>query len=172
MRAAKAIQSKHDDLSVPVAEDSFLAMLTSREYLKTPTQIRVHEIDDALRTSIPQAFHTTKPKNENDLNDKIQALLTASGKRFTREYPVLQFGISSYHADLSDDTLVIESKYLRGKISPSVATEGIAADITKIAKGVPVLFVVYDPERKITNDDEFISSYEQKRSSCYVRIFR
>jgi hypothetical protein len=172
MRAAKAIQAKHDDLRIPVAMDSFVSMLTSREYLKTPVQIRVDEIDRVLRTSIPQLFHTIKPESENDLNDKVQALLTASGERFTREYPVLQFGISSYRADLSDDSLIIESKYLRGRTPPSVATEGIAADITKIATGIPVMFIVYDPERKISNDDEFIISYERKRDFCCVRIYR
>jgi hypothetical protein len=172
MRAAKAIQAKHDDLSVPVATDSFVSMLTSREYLRTPVQIRVDEIDSVLRTSIPQAFHTDRPKNENAFNDTVQSLLTAAGNRFTREYPALKFGISEYRPDLSDDSLIIESKYLRGKTSPSVATEGIAADITKIATGIPVMFVVYDPERKIPDDEKFISSYEQKRKFCSVRIYR
>ena len=172
MRAAKVMQSKHEDLSIPIVNDSLLSMLSSREYLKTPTQIRVEEIDKVLIPSIPQTFHAVKPKDENDFRDKVQALLTAAGNQFTREYPVLRFGISSYRADLSDDSIIIESKYLRGKTSPSVATEGIAADITKIPNRISLLFVVYDPERKITEDVEFISSFEGKRQSCFVRIYR
>jgi len=172
IRAAKAIQAKHDDLSNPIACDSLLSMLSSREYLKTPTQIRVEEIDKVLIPSIPQTFHSAKPKDENDFSDKVQALLTAAGNRFTREYPVLRFGISSYRADLSEDTLIIESKYLRGKTTPSVATEGIAADITKVPDRFSLLFVVYDPERNISEDIEFISSFEQKRPLCFVRIYR
>jgi len=171
LRAAKAMQLKHDDLSAPIANDSLLSMLASREYLKTPTQIRVEEIDKILKASIPQAFYTAKPQNENDFSNKIQALLTAAGGDFTREYPVLRFGISSYRADLSEDSLIIESKYLRTRTSPSVATEGIAADITKVSN-MPVLFVVYDPERKISDDTVFISSFENKRPFCFVRIFR
>jgi hypothetical protein len=172
LRAAKAMQSKHDNLSIPIAGDSLLSMLSSREYLKTPTQIRIEKIENVLWRSIPQAFHTAKPKNEDDFNNKIQALVTAAGSSFTREYPVLKFGISSYRADLSEDTLIIESKYLRGKTPPSVATEAIAADITKIPNGLSVLFIVYDPERKISDDITFISSFEEKRQFCFVRIFR
>jgi hypothetical protein len=172
MRAAKAMQSKHDNLSIPIASDSLISMLSSREYLKTPTQIRVEEIEKVLLRSIPQAFHTSKPKNEDDFNNNIQALLTAAGSSFTREYPVLKFGISSYRADLSEDALIIESKYLRGKTPPSVATEAIAADITKIPNELSVLFIVYDPERKISDDTIFISSFEEKRQLCFVRIFR
>jgi len=172
MRAAKAMQSKHDNLSIPIASDSLISMLSSREYLKTPTQIRVEEIEKVLLKSIPQAFHTSKPKNEDDFNNNIQALLTAAGSSFTREYPVLRFGISSYRADLSEDALIVESKYLRGKTPPSVATEAIAADITKIPNGLSVLFIVYDPERKISDDTIFISSFEEKRQLCFIRIFR
>jgi hypothetical protein len=172
MCAAKAMQSKHEDLRIPIASDSLLSMLSTREYLKTPTQIRVEEIEKVLWKSIPQAFRSSQPKNENEFNNTVQALLTAAGSSFTREYPVLKFGISSYRADLSEDTLIIESKYLRGKASPSVATEDIAADITKIPNGPSVLFIVYDPERKITDDTTFINSFEEKRYLCFVRIFR
>jgi len=172
LRGAKKMQILYDDLSKPIESDSFLSMLSSREYLKTPIEIRVIEIDSVLRKSIPQLFHTAKPKNEQDFNDKVQAILTANGNCFTREYPVLKFGISSYRADLSEDGLIIESKYIRGKTSPSKASEGINADITQITEGIGVMFIVYDPERNIVNDDEYCNSYEKKRPSCYVRIYR
>jgi 7-cyano-7-deazaguanine synthase in queuosine biosynthesis len=172
LRAAQSMRTKHDDLSVPASGNSFLSMLSTRDYLKTPTHIRVDEIDKVLRTSIPQAFHTDKPKSENDFNDTVQALLSAAGNTFTREYPVLKFGITNYRADLADDSLLIESKYLRGSTTPSTATEAISADITKISKALSVLFVVYDPERKISNDDDYISSFEKIRQDCFVKVYR
>jgi 7-cyano-7-deazaguanine synthase in queuosine biosynthesis len=172
MRAVKSIQVKHENLSVPIADDSFLSMLSSREYLKTPTQIRVEEIDKMLRASIPKTFHSAKPTNENDFSNKVEGLLTAAGNNFTREYPVLKFGITSYRADISDDGLIIESKYLRNKTTPSVATDGIAADIIKAQDAPGILFIIYDPERKIVDDIEFCRSFETKRDSCYVRIYR
>ena len=172
LRGAQIMRTKCDDLSIPILDNSFLSMVSSRDYLKTPTLIRVDEIDRVLRTSIPQAFHKEKPKNENDFNDKVKALLDAAGNSFTREYPVLRFGISSYRADIADEGLIIESKYLRGKVAPSVATEGISADITKIPDGIGLLFVVYDPERNIPNDNDYINGFQDKRQDCYVRVYR
>lgn len=172
LRATQAMRTKYEDLSAPTQDHSFLSMVSSREYLKTPTLIRVEEIDQIFKGSIPQMFLTEKPKDENDFNNKIKALLDAAGKSFTREYPVLKFGITSYRADLAEDSLIIESKYLRGKISPSVATSGIAEDITKVPSGNGLLFVIYDPERKIKNDDEFMGAFQSKRKDCFVRVYR
>jgi len=171
-RAARSMRLKHEDLSIPLMDNSLLSILSTRDYLKTSAHNRVDEIDSVLKKSIPQAFHTDKPKSENDLNDTIQALLTAAGETFTREYPVLKFGITNYRPDLADSSLIIETKFLRTNTSPSVATEGISADITKIPIGFSVLFVVYDPERRIPNDDEFIGSLESKRNDCFVRVYR
>jgi len=171
MKAAKEIQQKHEDLSIPVTANSFLEMLSSREYLNSPVAIRVSEIDKLLNSAMATMFQREKPQSENDMNDKIQAILNIKGV-FTREYPVLLFGITSYRADHAQEFLIIESKYLRGKTTPSVISEGIAADITKIPKEYSVMFIVYDPERKIVNDTQYIKDYEQKRKSCFVRIYR
>lgn len=171
LEAAKNMQQKYDDLSVPVVENSFIYMLANREYLKSPFILRVSEIDSLLINAIPTMFQREKPKGENDFNDKVQAILSVKGQ-FTREYPVLQFGISSYKADHAQDCLIVESKYIRGDTTPSKVTEGIAADMTKIPEKFDVMFVVYDPERKIIADDQYIASFEQRRGSCHVRIYR
>ena len=172
LKAAKAMQLKFDDLSIAYDKNSFLEMIAQRQYLSSPVQIRVNEIDSLLRKAIPITFQREKPKNENDFNDKVQGLLSLHGN-FTREYPVLQFGETVYKPDHAQDGLVIESKYLRTNTTPSIASEGIAADIVKIPSTVAgILFVVYDPERKIVNDNVFINSFDNKRDSCYVRIYR
>ena len=129
-------------------------------------------MDTILRKAIPMSFQREKPKDENDMNDKVQALLSTQGE-FTREYPALQFGETAYKADHAKDGLIIESKFPRGKTAKSTVSEGIAADITKIPSSVAgILFVVYDPERKITDDDLFISTFEATRQNCFVRIYR
>jgi len=172
LKAAKAMQLKFDDLSIAYDKNSFLKMIAQRQYLSSPVQIRVNEIDSLLREAIPITFQSQKPKNENDFNDKVQGLLSINGS-FSREYPVMQFGETAYKPDHAQDRLVIESKYLRTNTTPSVASEGIAADIVKIPSTVAgILFVVYDPERKIVKDDVFINSFTDKRDSCYVRIYR
>lgn len=169
--AAKRIQAQYEDLSIKNPKDSLLEMLAKREHLITPTLSRVNEIDQYLRVAIPLMFQREAPANENDFNDKVQALLVGKGD-FEREYPILQFGITSYKADHSQDMLLIESKYIRGNTSPSVVTDGIASDITLVPNEYGLYFIVYDPERRIGSDMKFISSLESKRESCFVRIYR
>ena len=65
-------------------------------------------------------FQREKLKNENDLNDKIQSLLTSYGK-FKREYPPISCGITKYTPDHSQNFLIIETKYIRAHTTPSVA---------------------------------------------------
>jgi hypothetical protein len=169
--AATAMRNKYDDLTKPINKNSLLSILSERQYMNTPFYNRVVEIDSILRRSIPDIFQNDKPKNENDFNAKLHGLLNVQDD-FLREYPVLQFGLSSYRADQSQGNLLVESKYLRGKTPPSVASEGIAADITKIPDNCGILFVVYDPERQISDDYVFIQAYESKRKDCYVRVYR
>ncbi|OPY59461.1 MAG: 7-cyano-7-deazaguanine synthase [Pelotomaculum sp. PtaU1.Bin065] len=169
--AAKRIQAQCEDLSAKNPKDSLLEMLATREHLATPTLSRVNEIDQYPKVAIPLMFQREPPANENDFNDKVQALLVSKGD-FEREYPVLQFGITSYKADHSQDMLLIESKYIRSNTSPSVATNGIASDITLVPNEFGLYFVVYDPERRIGSDMKFISNLESKRESCFVRIYR
>jgi len=169
--AAKRMQDRYEDLTAAIPKDSMLEMLARRDHLVSPTLSRVLEIDKYLRIAIPMMFQRTQPTSENDLNDKIQALLSTKGD-FEREYPVLQFGTTSYKADHSQDVLLIEAKYIRGKTSPSVASGGIAGDITQIPNEFGLYFTVYDPERQIIDDDTYIRGFEAKRENCYVRIYR
>jgi hypothetical protein len=172
LRASKSMRAKFEDLTSPTPDNSFLSMLSSRDYLKTPTLIRVEEIDQVLRNQIPQIFSTGNLKDETDFSNKVKSLLEAAGGSFTREYPVLKFGITSYRADISTDNLIIESKYIRANSTPSVASSGIAEDITKVPNEHGLLFVVYDPERRIIHDDEFINAFQGKRADCFIRIYR
>jgi 7-cyano-7-deazaguanine synthase in queuosine biosynthesis len=169
--ALTKMKSKYENLLKAVPENSLLEIIDKREYLYAPFYARVSEIDKTLKDAIPKMFQTEKPKNELDLNSKIQAFLSGYGK-FEREYPELLFGITNYRADHSQDKLIIETKYIRNGTSPSKATEGIAADITKIHKDYGVYFIVYDPDRAIIDDTSFITSFEEKRNDCYVRIYR
>lgn len=172
LRAAQQMQFKYDDLRTPISEKSFLKILSNREYLKTPFERRVEEIDDRLRRSMPSLFHTEKPKDENDFNDKVVALLNSANERWFREFPTIKFGITHYRADGYYDGLIIESKYIRTNTSPSKAAEGIAADITQINEDQNVLFIVYDPYRRIVDDEEYCTSFMKKKPNCFVKIYR
>jgi hypothetical protein len=172
--AASKMQQKHNDLRSPVPTNSLLQIIASKEYLKTPFQTRVEEIDNFLRDKIRIIFQRVKPANENDFNDKIEALLSGIGL-FSREFPPLKFGITKYIPDHSQDELLIESKYIRKSITPSVASQGIAADITQVtqkSKKCGIYFIVYDPAIQINNDKEFTDGFQGVRENCYVRIYR
>jgi 7-cyano-7-deazaguanine synthase in queuosine biosynthesis len=169
--AARKMQYKFDDLKQPIPKNSLIEMVNNREFLNSPFYVRVDEINKILLNAIPKMFQDQKPINESDLNDKIQALLSSHGK-FSREYPELSFGITNYRADHSQDKLIIEAKYIRKGTTPSKATEGISADITKIQNFYGICFIVYDPYRAIIDDDLYVTSFEEKRDNCYVRIYR
>ena len=66
-------------------------------------------------------------------------------------------------------------KFIRKGTTPSKASEGIAADITKIPNDdtvAGILFVIYDPNRAITDDRLYMSDFEKARVNCSVRIYR
>lgn len=176
--AIKEIQYRFDEPFSKYADNTFLKMIAERRFLMAPTYRRVQEINRLLSNSIRLMFQKNEPKDENDLNDKIEAILSSyEGGRFTREYPSLAFGLTTYKADHAIDGLIIEAKYLRKSTRPSVATEGIAADITKVPDDIAgILFIVYDPERSIKDEETYIHDLEDRGKKrgleCYVRIYR
>ena len=110
---------------------------------------------------------------QGDLNDKISAILNTDRDKFAREHPAVRFGLATAIPDHSkmDNDLVIETKYLRGSTTPSRASDGMAADLTKYPPTAHILFVVYDPERAISDDQAFRSGFEDK-GRCTVQVIR
>ena len=75
------------------------------------------------------------------------------------------------HALVVDVSLLFETKYIRENTPPSKATEGMAADLTKYPAGSHILFLVYDPHRKIADDRVFKRDFASK-GKCTVTILR
>lgn len=171
IRASKNIAFRYDNLSEMPFKPSLLSVLSDRSYLQSPILMRVSEIDQILKHSIPLSFQRNRPESENAFNDMVQGVLTTHGK-FTREFPIIQFGLTAYKADHSNGDLIVESKYLRGNTTPSVAIRGITTDIVQIPTEYGIMFVIYDPDRSIKDDDEFISALQKYRDNCYVKIYR
>ena len=173
LEALKEIRRHRDDLRYKVRNDSLLQLISDREYLKKAPERLAEQIGMMLRKNIPIAFKTVKPKSENQLNDQIDALLRVHGDNFRREFPTTTFCLSKIVPDHEAKTtsLLIEAKYIRNRTSPSKASEGIAADITKYPKEAFILFVVYDPERAITDDETYTNDIKSKRE-CNVLVIR
>jgi hypothetical protein len=170
--AIKNIRNIHEDIMKRPPDNSLLQMINNRDYMITPFKRKMNEIDIVLKDVFPGMYKNALPKDERDFNNKLQAILKTQGK-FEREYPFIRFGITGYIADHSNEYLLIESKYIRGaKIVPSKITGEIASDITMVPSNHGYYCVVYDPERKITDDTAFCTALESKRTNCFIKIYR
>lgn len=173
INAIAKMREKHDKLETKIAKGTLLSLVAEREYLKQPVLRLVKAVSDRLSIALPLAFQTNSPKDEHDLNDKINAILNTEHDKFAREHPAVRFGLATAIPDHSktENDLVIETKYLRGSTTPSRASDGMAADLIKYPPTAHILFVVYDPERAISDDQTFREAFEQ-RGRCTVFIIR
>ena len=94
-------------------------------------------------------------------------------RQLKSEHPAVNFAGARVIPDheLPAADLLIEAKYIRGNTPPSRATEGMAADLTKYPQSAHILFLVYDPERAIANDTDFVGDFEG-RGRCTVQLIR
>jgi 7-cyano-7-deazaguanine synthase in queuosine biosynthesis len=170
--AIKRMRDLFDNPFREIPSGSFLAMVSTRDYLRRPVELAAQDIESRLRTSIPKAFRREQPKNEPDFGDKVEAILEADFPRLRREYPAIRFALGRVIPDFSIDgsDIIIENKYVRGGTSPSKVSEGIAADLTKYPETAYKMFVIYDPGRSIIDDREFCEAFT--RNDCKICVIR
>lgn len=168
----EAVRSLNDPTAKP-KPDTLLALIAQREYLKSPIERLLEAVCTKLARGIPAMFKQVPPKNENDFNDKVDALLNSAKPEFDREHPTVSFARAKMVPDhlKAENGIAIESKYVRKGTSPSKATDGIAADMFKLPAELFKLMVVYDPDRSITDDEEFAAAFEA-RGNCRVLVVR
>ncbi|MEP1305978.1 MAG: hypothetical protein ABJM22_08800, partial [Balneola sp.] len=155
-----------------IVSGSFLDIVKEREYLKEPVKNLALKIYEKLNNSLPIAFKKNKPANENDLNDKINAILKGEEDNYEREFPYVSFALAKTVPDHSIGyRLFIETKYIRTNTTPSVITDGIGSDLIKYPETSHKLFLIYDPEGQIADREKFISDFES-RDNCTVRIIK
>ncbi len=172
-KAIRLMREEHDDPFTKPTSGSFIELVSDREYLKEPVERLVRTICARLARSIPTAFQRHRPNSENEVNDQVQAILNDDAIKYEREFPVVRFALARAIPDhsVSGHDLFIETKYPRGSTTPSKISEGMAADLTKYPPGCHILFLVYDPERRITDDVIFSKGFEA-RGRCTVSIIR
>jgi hypothetical protein len=166
------MRSKYDKPFKKRSNESFLKIIANKEYLKTPVELLVQDICSKLNKALPIIFgNNNRPKNENALNNTIHGIIEKERENYSREYPFIRFATANTVPDHSLDDLFIEAKYLRGNTTPSKATEGISADLTKYPTNKHKLFIVYDPDRSISDDEKFVNDFQAK-GNCTVNIIR
>lgn len=168
------MRSVHDDPFSLIAKGSFLDIVKEKEYLKPDVRRLCARITDKLQTVIPIMFKNNAPKNENDLNDKINAIINGEADQYGREFPSIRFSSIRTVIDHSfaSHNLLIESKFLRGNTGERVITDAIGADMIKYPKEAHLLFLLYDPERKISLDSLLKETFEAKQSNVTISIIR
>ncbi len=160
--ALRRMRNVHEGVFCPLEEDSLLKVISDREFLKAPIERLATSIESRLESALPKTFRKVRPKNEADLNDKIEGLLDTWRDDLLREHPSVPFARAGVVPDfsLSRGHLLIEGKYVRGTTPPSKVTEGMAADLTKYPPEAHILFVVFDPDRAISDRDRLKRDFE------------
>ncbi len=155
------------------SNNSLFEILSTRPYLDEPARLVANRISEKLKTTIPLAFQSRKPIDEKELKNQIEALLNGEKSKLKREYPYVSFALGGTVPDFSNvsPSLFIEVKYPRGNISPSQTNKEIAEDFTKYPEEAFLLIVIYDPERKVKNDEQFSKDFINKRACefCFIR---
>lgn len=154
-----------------IVPGSFLDIVRDRDYLRSDSKNLANTISNKLARALPIAFSTTKPKSERELNDSINAILSNEKDEYSREFPYVAFAMAKAVPDhaINGMDLFIEAKYIRGNTSPSKASEGLAADMSKYPSDTHKLFIVYDPECKISDRENFKKEFENK-GNCTLTI--
>lgn len=135
--------------------------LHNQVFDRTPADRLSETIGIKLQLALPIAVQRHRPPNENALNDIIQAVLASEEAKWHREYPHVRFGIGTTIPDHgAEGDLCIEAKYLKQQ-SPSAITDQLSADIIKY-RPMHILFVLYDPERRISDEFTFSAAYKSE----------
>ncbi len=173
--SASKMRLKHDDISYNVEKNSFLDIMNERSFLKPSVNLLVEEICKKLGKAVPISFQKNQPKNENDLNDKINGIIASEKIEYEREFPSISFALAKTIPDhatsINGTNLLIETKYIRNSTTPSVINDGISSDLIKYPSECHKLFVIYDPYRQISDDKRFKNDFESK-SNCTIFIVR
>ncbi len=137
---------------------SMLRLIAGSEHLTSTWKRFANKLIAILQSGIPVACQTEKPANEPRLQEICDGILSTHESDLIREFPFMHWSSSSTKPDWSSEifSLWVELKYVREKRDIREITEAIAADITKYGDNQRhVLFVVYDPQHLITDEDRF-----------------
>jgi hypothetical protein len=163
---------RHDPLE-PLAPLSLLGLVGGGEHVKSPADRFADAVERIVRPAIAPMFALQRPTGEPDLNAKLGALLSSHFPELRSEHPAVSFAMARVIPDheLPSINVLIETKFVRAGTPPSKASDGMAADLTKYPVECHILFIVYDPDRSIVNDERFGSDFEG-RGRCRVLVVR
>ncbi|HEY3321211.1 MAG TPA: hypothetical protein VGP72_12145 [Planctomycetota bacterium] len=172
----KAQINAHSDsvMDGTLEKTSLLARVFGGEHRVACWRRFADRIVEVLRKGLPSLCATHAPEDEPRLQQICDGLLHASDINLRREFPYICWSSKLTKPDFASEvnTLIVELKYLREKKDEAAIVRAIAEDITKYGdSGYQVLFIVYDRQHFITDDDEFAEPI-RKRPSMMVEFVR
>lgn len=156
-----------DMLEGMLEKSSMLAMIYGQQHQEPNWQRFCQRIVGLLSKGLPIVSHTHKPADEPHLQELCDGILKAQDHDLTREFPFMRWSSSLTKPDWSSEShnLWIELKYARKKYGLRKITEDIAADITKYGDNVQhTLFLIYDPEHLVADEEEFAAPIHARPS--------
>jgi len=157
-----------------------LRLVTAGEHLRPPRSAYIEQISEVLRQALPKIFQSKLPQSEHEVQDAVEATLSAAKARLDRELPLMPFAGISTKPDFAtagenkySEWLFVEMKYLRTRQRLNSAVTEITSRINIYKRqGACVLFGVYDPSRFIVDDNKFIADLQQISDDIWVVVIR
>lgn len=174
----KKIQNHSRDIRrASLPSNCLLRIISSGEH-GLDTRVRyIDRLRSLICKSLPAAFQTQPAKNERQVQDVGESVFQAAQETLHRETPQIPFGIVATKPDFSDapkeaSPLFVEFKYPknRGRLN-AIVTEMTSRVTIYTDQGAWILFVVFDPNRTISNDDQFVEAFT-KHEGVWVGIAR
>lgn len=144
-----------------VEATSLAGMVIGREHLRPAWDRLAVRLCGVLDRGLPPLVQTNRPENEPRLQEMCDGLFRAADEALVREFPFMRWGGRATKPDWSDEEarLWVELKYIRTRSDVLKVNEAIAADLTKYrAGGQRCLFVTYDPEGHILEQQAFVAA--------------
>jgi len=163
-----------DFIAGRLPESCLIAMLGRLEHLRNDRAAFARRLGGLLSREIPKAFRSRQPTKETHIQDVAEALLSAAMERLKREVPQLPFGAVTTRPDFADleEPLFVEMKYTKSKAGlRRITTEMTSRILIYRHQGAFVLFVIYDPNQVIGDDETLLHDLEQ-HGGVWVAISR
>ena len=142
-----------------------LRIVSSGRHARDPRFRYVERLRSLLCTGLPPCFQTQKARNERQVQDAGEALLKVAEESLQRESPQIPFATVTTKPDFSSTpdnarALFVEFKYVRDRRRlNTVITEMTSRVTIYLDQGAWILFLVYDPNRSIVDDDRFTEAF-------------
>ncbi len=145
--------------------NSLLRLVASGEHMKNTRESFIERLRLLFCENIPIAFQSKQAEDEHQVQDIGETILNTAQEKLRRECPQIPFGAVTTKPDFSEQTetppLFIEFKFIKERTRLNgVVTEMTSRTTIYRDQGAWVLFIVYDPNRIITNDKKFVEPFE------------